>query len=222
MDAVIDQYIERVLADEKEHYTSQLEPFDQYAAKLRAKLAEALQGSKKRFMHGHMLLAAKPIPDAVLSELDSLDKITAFLGAGKSLYELFGYSQDELAAMYKKAHQIVANDHFEDGYDAYSFLVTVAPYMREAWLNMGYTLCKLGHYLIAIEAFGKAFELDPTKSDSYLATIGAYKKQHNFPLAYQACELGLAYAEAHKEADWSVELTRQLHEAKRYLDQCGG
>lgn len=230
---VIDQCIDLLVQREQEGYTSSLESFASYKEKFRQKASDALHQFKNDFFRGYQTLIAELepttknmepflIPETALESLNSLEKITTFLDKGSSLYELFGYSDEVLATLYKTAHKIVEERRFKEGYDAYFFIVTIAPHIREAWLNIGYTLCQLGEPLTGIEAFAKAFELDPTNPDSYLATAGAYKKHGDIAKSHATCDIGIKLAELHKDADWAPELMTRLQEAKRYLYQVGG
>lgn len=229
---VIDQYIDYLLAAEQERYTSQLESFESYKQKFRNKASENLHSFVNHFFAGYKILLSElekttdPAPflmsQAALESLNSFEKILVFLEQGKPLYEHFGYSNEVLIAFYKAAHKLVEERRFSEGKDAYFFIVTIAPHIREAWLNLGYTLCQLGEPLTGIEAFSRAFELDPTKADSYLATAGAYKKHGNIAKSYDTCDVGIKLAHLHNEAEWAPELEARLQAAKRYLQQVGG
>lgn len=230
---VIDQYIDLLVKREQEGYASKLESFASYKEKFRQKASDALHQFKNDFLTGYQTLIAELEPTTknmqpfvisktTLESLNSLEKITAFLDRGSSLYELFGYSDEVLATFYKAAHKIVEERRFKEGYNAYFFIVTIAPHIREAWLNIGYTLCQLGEPLTGIEAFAKAFELDPTNPDSYLATAGAYETHGDIAKSHKTCDIGIRLAELHKDANWAPELERRLEAAKRHLHQVGG
>lgn len=229
---VIDQVVDYLIEQEKEHYTSKLESFASYKEKFRKRAEDTLHQFKDHFFNGYNILLnelkktsnLEPflINDEIFTCLNSFEKIRAFLDKGTSLYELFGYSDATLATLYKTAYKIAEERRFQDGYDAYFFIVTIAPHIRDAWLNIGYTLCQLGEHLTGVEAFGRAFELDPTNADSYLASIGAYNKYGSLEKSHDICNLGIKIAEQNKDADWAPELERRLQEAKRYLQQVGG
>lgn len=229
-DRAIDHYIELALAEEKKSYSSKVEPFDAHATKYRQKLSDQLHAFKNHFMRGYSLLLAEIEPteesitpyimdESKFAAIDSFEKITQFYADGNSLYKLLGYSPDQLTRFYKAAHKITEQSRFQDGYDAYFFLVTIAPHLREAWLNYGYNCCQLGDYPSGIEAFANALQLDPTLADSYLATAGAWLKQQNYDYARQACELGIGYAQKHMDTPWAQELSSLLEEAKQQIDK---
>lgn len=225
---VIDQYIDLLVQREQEIYTSKLESFESYKEKFRQKASHALHQFKNDFFRGYQTLIAELEPttkniqpflisETALESLNSLEKITAFLDKGSSLYELFGYSDEVLATFYKTAHKIVEERRFKEGYDAYFFIVTIAPHIREAWLNIGYTLCQLGEPLTGIEANARAFELDPTNPDSYLATAGAYKKHGDIAKSHETCDVGIKLAELHKDADWAPELMTRAYKTQNAI-----
>lgn len=213
----LDHYIDLALEQEKATYPSTLESFDAYAAKFRIKVSEYFHVFSDHFLRGYQLLKPISTNDKALSELDSFEKVVNCLSEGKSLYHHFGYSQDTLISLYQAAHKLVEEKQFEDGYDAYFFLVAVAPHIREAWLNFGYTMCQLGDHFSGIEAFGNALELDPTTSDSYLACVGAYIKLNNKEYAQKVCDFGIDIAKESIQEPWAKELILQLTEAKEYV-----
>ncbi len=220
-DQAINHYIDLALESEKATYSSQLESFDAYAEKFRKKLSEYLHSTKEHFLHGYELLLSELEKSKVdmtpfvfdfrkLSEVDSVEKLVQYWSEGRELYELFGYTPKELIALYNAAHTIVERGHIEDGYEAYLFIVTIAPHFREAWLNFGFTCCELSDYLSGIEAYASALDLDPTKADAYLCIKDAYLKLANEESASKACQLGIEYALEHKHEPWAEELLSKL------------
>lgn len=205
--ASLDQYIDQALEEQKAEFRSQLEPFEVHAAKLRQHIHTEFDRYAEQFLHGYTLLAPISTNDEAIAQIDSFEKVIAFISEGKSLWELFGYTPDILVELYQKAYKMVENHHYDDGHDAYLFIVTVAPHFREAWLNLGYCLCKQNKQLEGIEAFGNALKLDPTCADSYLAAAGAYLKLNDKQSALQLCDYGI------EEYD-----LQQLQEAKIYIE----
>ncbi len=234
-DKAVNDYVALALEGEKENHSSQVESFEAYAAKFREKASHQLHTIKDRFENGYTVLldeiesqlepgeSIDPylIMGDKLATINSAEKLTQFYADGNSLYELFEYSPKILTSFYKAAYKILEERRYEEGLNGYFFIVTVAPHMREAWLNLGFAACKLDDYLSGIEAFGNACELDPKKADSYLAACGGWKKLANYDNAYQVCDIGIHYASKHLEETWAQELTQKLESAKNYI-QAGG
>jgi tetratricopeptide (TPR) repeat protein len=112
---------------------------------------------------------------------------------------------------------MVDDRHYKEGFDAYFFIVTIAPQIRDAWLNFGFTALQLGDHLSAIEAYGRARTLDPQKPDSYLATCAAYISQKKYDVALNACDLGIEFATPNENEPWAQELLSVLQEAKSQI-----
>ncbi len=229
-DQAVSHYIDSAIAEQKETYHSTLEPFESYANKFRKRATEELDWFKTHFYSGYKALLdeIQPAlnPDETLdpflmapeklSQINSHEKFFEFLAEGKSFHQLFGYSEKVLNAFYKAAYKMVDDRHFEEGFNAYLFLVTVAPHLREAWLNFGFISCQLGDFLSGIEAYGRARDLNPKKADSYLAVSGTYLKMRNYEYAHKACDIGIDFAREYDEP-WAHELIKMLNEAKRQM-----
>ena len=229
LDNAIDHYVDIVLEDQKQNYTSQLESFESYESKFREKAKEELYSFKDHFLKGYELLLSElklefkddeaalapfVIRDDKFAAIDSFEKITQFFGQEKLLYQLLEYTPQMLTQLYKAAYKITEEKRFQDGYDAYFFLISIAPHIREAWLNFGFACSMLGEHLSGVEAFSRALELDPTKADSYLAICGAYMKVDNYDDASRVCDIGIGFAEKHASEPWATDLTSALNQAK--------
>lgn len=225
LDPLVQECIQHVLEQEKETYASKLETFEVYSARLKKQMLEQVEVFKTHFENGYIRIIeqlatahdnVEPylIHPELLKKIATVDSFVAFSEEGMSLYTLLGIEPSTLEHYYKAAYAITESGRFEAGYDAYYFLVTIAPHIRDAWLNFGYTASCLGDYLGAIEAYGAAYTLDPTKSDSYLQAAEAYKKLDNPELANDAYALGIEYAHEHDDAPWANSLREALVSAK--------
>ncbi len=201
----IDDYIDEALKEEKVNFSSRFETFEAHAEKFRTQVKKKISDYKDSFLHGYELLAPTSTNNEAIEKINSFEKVVIFLAQGKLLYHIFGYSLDTLLQLYQQAHYIVEEKRYNDGYDAYLFLVTVAPHIREAWLNLGFVMCKLGDQISGIEAFDNARDLDPTKVDSYLAAAGAFLQLKDKNSALKVCELGPA------------EVKLELEDARKYI-----
>ncbi len=222
----LDHFIDLTLEEARKSYSSKIEPFNAYAERVRIKLRELFKVEKETLIQGYTLLLeaqADPAPfvisEDMLTNILSYEKMVGLLSEGQAIYELFGYTPEMLSSLYNAAHKIVEQQRFEEGYKAYQFLVTIAPNIREAWLNFGYTCSQLGKYLESIQAYGAALQLDPTKPDSYLAAAGCYLKLGMRDKAIQVCDFALQYANAQKDEQCAPDFVSCVEEAKSQIEQ---
>jgi tetratricopeptide (TPR) repeat protein len=221
-DQAIDHAVELALEEQKASFSSNLESFDSYAEKFRKSTREKLVDMKQHFLKGYetLLEQVKPPLDDYkmnpekIAAISSVEKLSEILAQGRTLSEHFGYSAEVLNNFYNAAHKIVEDRRFEDGFNAYYFIITIAPFFREAWLNFGYAACQLGQYQEGIQAFGKAVELDPRSPDGYLVLAGAFLKLQEATKARQICDFGINLGLANTEEPWAQELIVQLESAK--------
>ncbi len=230
-------YIEGVVEIERKRYDSTLEPFDLYAQKIRERLSEAWHAFRKSYVTGYSILLAevsKMFPDdddalipyyadpELLSTLQTADGFADFLERGKTIYMLLGYTNEVMQNFYKAAYKLLVEGRIKEGFDAFFYLVTIAPNEREFWLNYGYAALQLGEHMLAIEAYGRAFDLDPNKADAYLAAASVYLRLQDFQHANEVCDLGLTHALTHRGEPWAEELGSMLEEGKRQIAALSG
>ena len=224
-DSLIRDCIQHVLEQEKEVYNSKFETFGVYSARLKKQMIDRLDDFKAHFENGYAQIIEQLrsthddiepylIHYEALKKIATVDAFVAFLEDGRPLYTILGIQPGVLERYYKSAYTITESGRLEAGYDAYYFLVTIAPQIRDAWLNFGYVASRLGDYLGAIEAYGAAYTLDPTKSDSYLYAAEAYKLLDNPELVNDAYTLGIDYANEHADAPWATSLRETLLRAQ--------
>lgn len=203
MTSDLSKKLDSFLEEQRAQYKSDLEPFDVYAAKVRQKF----ESFYTTFSRGRSLVKAEehPIPD-----FETL--FTTYLEKG-TLYQLLGYSVADLEQFYKTAYEYLEQRRFQDGYDAYFFLLAIAPHVPECWLNFGYSCCQLGEPILGIEGFGNAIERDPANPAGYLAACGTYLKLKDKESAALVCDAGLEYA----KTNHNEELKATLQEARRQV-----
>lgn len=224
-------YIQSVIQEQKKIHDPTLEPFDVVADRIRESLSELWHTFRKNYVNGYTILLeemAKTLPDEEslapyyadsekLNSLQTVDGIADLMEQGRTIYMLLGYSSDVMQNFYRAAYKLLEEGKIEKGYYAFFYLVTIAPNVREFWLNYGYAALQMGEDAAAIESYGHAYELDKTKSDSYLAVASVYIKMQHFDKADAACELGIRYAQDHRGEEWAEELGSTLEEAKRQI-----
>lgn len=220
----IDAYIDTVIQLEKTQYISELEPFHVHEEKIRKRLKSAWSDFRKSYCQGYMTLLEEVAKEKPLTGyIADPEKLKNFeMGGEKTLAEAFGYTYEVLQDFYKIGYRLIENGDIERAFDVFFFLVQIAPNIREMWLNYGYTALQRGEHVLALEANGRAYLLDPTKPDAYLAAASVYLRQQDFEHALKACDLGISHSQENPHEPWAQELAQQLEEGKRQIALLSG
>ena len=234
-EAAVNDYIESVIHLEKKTYHSDLEPFEAHAEIIRKNISDAMHHFQKTYHHGYevmlkelseMFRAQKQKPDPLIPFKAKTNKLSIltdpvqfmeFLSQGKSIYELFGFSEDVLGKFYEAGCRLVEKKRFEDARDAFYFLVTIAPTIGEAWLGLGYSYAQCKEMNGAIQAFTCAIELMPQRADPYLTFARIYVELQDYDEALKVCDIGLQRAKENRPEPWAEELGSMMEEAKRQI-----
>jgi tetratricopeptide (TPR) repeat protein len=223
------RYIDAAIAIAQNEHTSKLQPFDIYADTIRSTIQKEWRATRKNYTSGYHILLheiSKKLPKGssltpFIAKTNNSTLHTKgfeeFIEKGETLASLFGYTDEVLHSFYNAAYDLLEKNQFEKAFDAFFFLVTIAPNYRSCWLCYGYAALHLGDCVQAIEAYGQAYILDPQKADSYLSTAAAYLKLKEREKAIAICDMAILYAGQHKNDAWTIELTTLLNEAKRQI-----
>ncbi len=232
----IDVYADVVIAKEKETYDNALESFEAHAESTRAKVREAMHTFYKEFSHGYSVLQdellqmikegddkAAPIEKykAKLDKADILadgEKLAAYLAEGNTIYQLLGFSPDVLTKFYEVGCRLVQSERYEDARDGFNFLVTIAPFIGEAWLGLGYSYAQCKDLDSAFTACVKAVELIPNNADTYLVLSRVLIEMQEYDKAKQVSDIGIGFAEECSSEPWAEKLKEVMQEAKTQID----
>ena len=84
----------------------------------------------------------------------------------------------------------------------------------EFWLNVGLSHEQLGEYTEAINSYIEGITLAPERADGYLMCAKAYMSLEDFDQALKTCDVGITYAEDHRDAPWANRLKKDLEAGK--------
>ncbi len=85
------------------------------------------------------------------------------------------------------------------------------------WLHIGQIEQRMGELVSALDSFRRATELNPKLEEAWFRLVQAAQAQHDWPLAYQACEHLLALPSVNPPIEAQARTT--LGMAMRHLDQ---
>lgn len=229
-EADIEEYLSNVIAQEKENYTSTLQPFSVREQEIRTKSKEALYCFKKSFLNGYQTLINELRHEMNISEskedlvaLATVDPekfkifadpegVTKAFEEGNSIYELLGFTEKTLNIFYHAACRLMESKEFEKARDACYFLVTIAPGVYQFWVALGRCDANLHAYEVALQELSNAIEVDPTEATAYLELIDLLVVMHQFKKATDLYRAGIEFAATHQEKPWAEALRARLEE----------
>lgn len=215
-------YITSVVANEKEEYQSNLQPFSVREREIRAKIGESLHLFQQRFSRGYQALIDEmrhgidvQVDLKKLEMFRDSDLLLKALEEGQSIYQLLGFTEKSLNVFHHAASRLIENRAFEKACDAYYFLATIAPGVYQFWVNLGRCDVNLHAYESAFQEFLKAIEVDPTKDTAYVHMVDLLLKTGDSKTASDLCDAGMQFAREHKGEPWAERLRTTLEDAKK-------
>lgn len=225
-------YINAVIAAEgKKVYKSFLQPFSVREQEIRNKMQESFHLFQNSFAKGYRTLVEELKQDKSSSDLLPLAKVEPgklkffsdteglmkALEEGNSIYELLGFKEESLNVFYHKTIQLMEHKKFERARDICHFLVTIAPGVSQFWILLGKCDANLHAYETAIIELLRAIELDPTEVIAYLDLIDLFLEMREFNKASGLCDVGMQFAQEHRNEPWSEPLRTKLEAEKRQI-----
>lgn len=154
------------------------------------------------------------ISSATLEHLQNKKRLLKELLAGKSIQEIWGFSESKMAKFYKSAYLLLSEQKFEEAVDAFVFLVTISPTHSEYWMGLGTALEFCHNYEEAIDAFEIAAIFNLYNPWPYFYLGKCLFAIHDRKGAKQAIELAIEYA---KEDEAYQDLLFEALKAKKTL-----
>lgn len=148
-----------------------------------------------------------------LSDRKALEKA---LKAGQGGQLLFGFSDEEMEAFYKKAHQLLEEGKANDAIDSFVFLTTLNPFHFEYWMGLGAALQMAHDYEPAIDAYEMAAIYNMEHPLPYLYLGKCLFAIHDRKSALQSFELAIAYASDFEEYE---NILKDAENARDHLVQ---
>lgn len=227
----LQEYINDVVAAEKERYLPGLRPFSSYEREVREKLGEVFHFFHNAFVGGYRvlieelrremetsgskedLLALAAIDPTKFKVLNDVPALVKALEDGGSIYELLGFSEKSINIFYQTVLRMLDDKAFTKARDVCYFLVTIAPWVSQLWVCIGRCDAGLQNYEVAFEEFAMAIEVNPTDATAYREIIDLLIEMHEFNRASSLCDAGLQFTVEHKDEPWAQLLQADL-EAK--------
>lgn len=148
----------------------------------------------------------------VLQQLADKTYVCKALQAGQVGQAIFGYSDEEMALLYLKAHHFLEEKQGEKAVDAFTFLVTLNPLHYEYWMGLGVALQMIHDYEPAIDAYEMAAIYNVEHPLPYLYLGKCLFAIHDRKSALQAFDLAIAYAEESEEYNGIREEAKNARE----------
>jgi tetratricopeptide (TPR) repeat protein len=147
------------------------------------------------------------------------DRFVEALSAGKTVQELFGFSNAVMTCFYRTAIYMLENSRDLDARDAFTFLSTLAPQVSEFWEGLGIANFYLQEYDEAIEAFVQASELEPESIHGFFMLTRTLVEVGRYDDAKQVLDQGINYAQKNSDQAWAKELLVSANELKILVEQ---
>lgn len=129
----------------------------------------------------------------------------------KSLKEIFGLSNETMAAFYKAAAEIYREKRYQDAAEALSVLVILDPDTYVFWFGLGNAEYFCHQYERALIAYGMAINLKPEEPLNYIFSTNCYEAIHDYNNAMHAIDDALQIMENDqvKHKDTIFKITEQ-------------
>lgn len=140
-----------------------------------------------------------------------------YISQGKMLHELFGFRSDVMLDFYEAATRILNEGRYADAYDAFYFLVTIAPKVSEFWRGLAFACMEQQDFDNAIANCQQAIDCDPESVDAYLTAIRIYCKMRDFERADRLIDETIEFAKENPHIDWADELHQAMIGAQEFV-----
>ncbi len=132
--------------------------------------------------------------EEALALMERPDDVMAGFERGQTLQAQMGFSPDAMCDFYEEAQNLIREELYQDGADAFIFLTTLNPMVSEFWIGLGWCEYSQGHLQEALIAFKWACAADACKIEPYLFAVDCClrmgDKQQAEAIAAHAMEVG--------------------------------
>jgi tetratricopeptide (TPR) repeat protein len=109
-------------------------------------------------------------------------------------------------------------ERYEEAKDGFYFLVTIAPFIGEAWLGLGFCYAQCKDLDSAFTSCMRSVELIPQNPDSYLVLSRVLVEMQEHEKAKEVSDIGIRFAEDNESEPWAEKLKEVMREAKTQID----
>ena len=157
------------------------------------------------------------ISKEALEHINDEDALMKDIAEGKTLQEIFGFSNAMMLELYEAAKSILEQGRFVDAASTFSFLTTLNPYVSDFWVGLGMAQQNGNDYESAIFSFEMAFTLEGGTITPYMLAAQCFMEMGDSDRAIAVLELAGKYAEEHCEEEGCKKLKLEVSSAKKYV-----
>lgn len=136
---------------------------------------------------------------------------------GKSLQEIFGFSNETALIFYETAKNILEQKRAKDAINAFVFLTTINPYIPSFWMGLGMAQQLNQEHTVALDSYNMALTLEGREIFPYIVAAQCCIEIKDFDKATNLMELAEQYAVEHPEDEFSGKLAEDAKAAKAYV-----
>jgi len=156
------------------------------------------------------------ISEEVLNRLGN-DGAALEMLEGKSLQQIFGFSNETALLFYEVAKNILEQKRFRDAINAFVFLTTINPYVPSFWMGLGMAQQLNQEHNVALDSYNIALTLEGRQIFPYIVAAQCCIEIKDFDKATNLMEVAEQYAAKHPDDEASAKLADNAKAAKAYV-----
>lgn len=157
------------------------------------------------------------ISQEIMEKISDESFLSQQLEEGKTLQELFGFSNEATAEFYGAAKNILEQQRYEDAISAFFFLTGINPYISDFWSGLGMAQQKNNEHEAALESYQMACELKEKEIFPYALAAQCCMEMKDFDKAIEILKTAETYAEEHRNDEVCKKLKEDAAAAKEYV-----
>lgn len=229
----VNKLTNRVIEEEKKHYHSEIEPFDNHAKKLKKQIEQQMKGFKDSFTNGYKLIldyagqgklnappeqfALLPSDQEGISQENKKVSIDQDFALKKPLQSTCGYSEDMMTAIYDLAVTLYEAKEFSMAFDILNFLITLNPYVCWFWQLLGRIFHAQHKYVEALYAFEVAISCNIEGLEGYQDAVKFCCSAQKYDEAQRILDYGIEVIEGSENSQDRGDLKESLKSMKAYV-----
>lgn len=160
------------------------------------------------------------INEETIESISNEEVLLKHLEEGKSLQDIFGFSDETTAEFYDAAKNVLEQKRFTDAIDAFVFLTTINPYISDFWTGLGLAQQNNNDHDAALFSYNVAFTIEEGEIYPYILAAQCCIEMKNFDKAIEILDVAENCAEEHSnEGDDYQKLKEDAQAAKLYVRQ---
>jgi type III secretion system low calcium response chaperone LcrH/SycD len=132
---------------------------------------------------------------------------------GKSLQELFGFSNEAMVEFYGAARNILEQKRFPEAVKAFSFLAMLNPNISDFWTGLGIAQQNNQDIESALFSYSMAYTIEGENITPYMLAAQCFVDLKDFEQAINVLEIAEGFANEHPEIEKCQQLKQDAGEA---------